>query len=371
MRLKSPAAAVAAVLLIAVIAAHLLKSALPSRPAREKNVHALPGAAAGENAARMVYVCPTMCIPPTSKPGTCPICGMQLVAVSGADAGGKNELPRIRLTEEAVKLAEVQVAPVGRKAVSAEIRAFGQITYDPAWVSKVTAATSGVISKEYLDRTGVTVKFGDPLFEIYSYEIYLAQQELLEAAKLVPDFSPLPQAPATPGGAREKLIRKEQLQEWKTAKDAKKAAKGTEAERKKVAALLQRLGKLGATKQDIDLLMQRGQPSGTVTVYARFNGLVIERPITLGGFVNVGTPLCIITDPRYLWVKLSIYESDFPWLRIRQEVEFQTEAYPGDLFKGRLEFIEPILNKESRTFEVGVKCPDTGASCGQAWQCAQ
>ncbi len=352
---QSAKAAAIAVVIIAFIAGYLIKGSVPERPAPDKIDPALQGVVAGEKTGRMVYVCPTMCIPPVAKPGTCPICGMQLIAVSGADAGDKNAVPRIQLSEEALKLADIQVAPVERKAVSAEIRAFGEIAYDPAWVSKVTALTSGVISKAYLDRSGVQVNFGAPLFEIYSHEIYFAQQELLDAAKSVPGFFPLPPAPAAPGSAREVPV-----QERKSAKDSKTAAKSTEAERKKVTALLQKLGRLGATKQDIDLFTQRGQPTGTVTVYARSNGLVIERQATLGSFVNIGTPLCVITDPRYLWVKLFIYESDFPWLRIRQEVEFQTEAYPGERFKGRLEFIEPIFNKESRTFEIGVKCPDTG-----------
>jgi len=361
MRLKSPAAAVVAVLLIAVIAACLIiKIAMPARPALEKNVPALPGAAAGKNAERRVYVCPTMCIPPVAKPGTCPICGMQLVAVSGADAGGSKAVPRIRLSEEAVKLAEIQVAAVERKAVAAEITAFGQIAYDPFWVSKVTALTSGIISKEYLARAGVLVTFGDPLFEIYSYEIYFTQQELLDAVKAVPGFFPLPPAPTAPGSAREKLVQEPLLQTKKAAKESKTAGISTEADRKKVTLLLQKLGSLGLTKQDLDLFMRKREPTGTATVYARLNGLVTDKKASLGSFVTIGTPLCVITDPRYLWLKLSIYEADLPWLRIRQEVEFQAEAYPGELFKGRLEFIEPIFNKESRTFEIGVKCPDTG-----------
>ena len=244
--------------------------------------------------------------------------------------------------------------------MSAEITAFGQIAYDPLWVSKVTALTSGVISKEYLARAGVLVTFGDPLFEIYSYEIYFTQQELLDAVKAVPGFFPLPPAPTAPGSAREKLVQETLLQTKKAAKESKTAGISTEADRKKVTLLLQKLGSLGLTKQDLDLFMQKREPTGTATVYARLNGLVTEKKASLGSFVTIGAPLCVITDPRYLWLKLSIYEADLPWLRIRQEVEFQTEAYPGERFKGRLEFIEPIFNKESRTFEVGVKCPDTG-----------
>ena len=114
---QSPKASAIAVVIIAFIAGYLVKGTAPVRPAPDNIDPALQSVVAGKNAQRMVYVCPTMCIPPVAKPGTCPICGMQLVAVSGADAGGSNAVPRIRLSEEAVKLAEIQVAAVERKAV--------------------------------------------------------------------------------------------------------------------------------------------------------------------------------------------------------------------------------------------------------------
>ena len=348
---QSPKASAIAVVIIAFIAGYLMKGASPERPAPDNIDPALQGVVAGKNAERMVYVCPTMCIPPVAKPGTCPICGMQLVAVSGADAGDSNAVPRIRLSEEAVKLAEIQVAAVERKAVAAEITAFGQLEYFPPLVSEVTANISGIISKVYPERVGVAIKYGDPLFEIYSYEIYLAQQELLAAAKSVPVTLPLPPAPAPSVTALRAPPAK--------LEDSKAASKGAEADRKKVAALLQRLGRLGLTQQDMELVLQKREPKGTVTVYARLNGLLLEKEATLGTYVNIGAPLCVIANPQNLWVTLSVYESDFPWLRINQAVEFQTEAYPGERFEGRVASIGPVFNKESRTFEVVVKIPES------------
>ena len=353
MRLQSPGAAAMAVVIIALIAGYLLKSCVPQRPASGKSSPARQPAAAPEKTERMVYVCPTMCIPPVAKPGACPICGMQLVAVSGADAGGSNAVPRMRLSEEALKLAEIQVAPVQRKAVSAEISAFGQLAYYSPLVSEVTTIISGVITKEYQEGIGEMVKYGEPLFEIYSYEIYLAQQELLAAAKSIPDYLPLPQAP-TP---REKM-RPLQSAGQGSAQHQKPPVKSTQADQKRVAALVQQLGRLGLTQQDMELVLVTGIPRGTATVYSRLNGLIIEKQATLGSYVNVGTELCVIANPQNLWVKLFVYESDFPWLRINQAVEFQTEAYPGERFEGRISFIEPIFNKESRTFEVVVKIPE-------------
>jgi Cu(I)/Ag(I) efflux system membrane fusion protein len=352
LRLQGPGTAIIAVVMIALIAGYLMKSFVLQKPASSKSRPAPQAEAAGEKAERMVYVCPTMCISPVLKPGSCPICGMQLVAVSGADAGGSNAVPKMRFSEEALKLAEVRVAPVERKAVYTEITAFGQLAYYSPLVSEVTAIISGVVTKEYQEGVGDVVKYGEPLFEIYSYEIYLAQQELIETKQSIPGVLPLPPAPAP----REKIL----PQGPGPDQNKKQPAKSTGAERQRVAALMQKLGRLGLTQQDMDLVLRTGVPRGTVTVYSRLNGLIIEKQATLGSYVNIGARLCTLANPQNLWLKLSIFESDFPWLRINQPVEFQTEAYPGERFTGRIAFIEPVLNKESRTFEVIVKIPETG-----------
>lgn len=353
LRLQGPGAAMMAVVIIALIAGYLLKSFVLQRPASGKSSPALQPSAAGEKTVRRVYVCPTMCIPPVSKPGACPICGMQLVEVSGEEAGDKNAAPRIRLSGEAEKLAEIQVAPVERKAVSAEITAYGQLAYYSPLVSRVTAFISGLVTKEYQEGVGDMVKYGEPLFEIYSYEIYLAQQELLKTLKSTPGTLPLPPAPAP----REKIL-PPQAAGPGPDQNKKQPVKSTEAERQRVAALMQKLGRLGLTQQDMDLVLKTGVPQGTVTVYARLNGLIIEKKATLGSYVNIGAELCVIANPQNLWLKLSIYESDFPWLRINQPVEFETGAFPGERFAGRLAFIEPVFNNESRTFDAIVKIPE-------------
>jgi len=91
-----------------------------------------------------------------------------------------------------------------------------------------------------------------------------------------------------------------------------------------------------------------------VTIYAPTEGVVTEKHATEGMYVEVGTKIYTIADLSQLWVKLDAYESDLPWLRYGQEVEFTTQAYPGQPFKGAISFIDPVLDDKTRTVKVRV-----------------
>ncbi|MHC4227903.1 MAG: efflux RND transporter periplasmic adaptor subunit, partial [Planctomycetota bacterium] len=83
-------------------------------------------------------------------------------------------------------------------------------------------------------------------------------------------------------------------------------------------------------------------------------GVVIEKKATEGMYVSTGTHIYTVADLSKLWVKLDAYESDLPWIRYGQEVEFSTEAYPGEVFKGKISFRDPVLNAKTRTVKVRV-----------------
>ena len=65
-----------------------------------------------------------------------------------------------------------------------------------------------------------------------------------------------------------------------------------------------------------------------------------------------------IADLSQVWVKLDAYESDLPWLHYGQDVEFHTEAYPGEVFEGQIALIDPILNSKTRTVKIRVNLPN-------------
>jgi Cu(I)/Ag(I) efflux system membrane fusion protein len=237
------------------------------------------------------------------KPGKCPKCGMDLVPMPTDSAAGTG--PReLVVSEEAAKLMEIETSAVERKFVTAEIRMVGKIDYDETRVKNITAWVPGRIDRLFVDFTGITVKKGDHMVELYSPELISAQAELLlSSTKLL---------------AREKL----------------------------------RL--LGLTAEQIEQIEKTGKPVDRLTIYAPIGGVVIHKNATEGMYVDTGTPIYRVADLSHLWVKLDAYESDLPWLQYGQQVEFTTEAYPGEVFKGRITFIHPILNDKTRTVKVRV-----------------
>ncbi len=314
---------------------------------------AIPPAEEGAKGEKgMIYVCPMVCISPMKLMGKCPICGMDLVPVyAGTDDGSGP--PRIKLSAEAVKLAEVQTVPVERKATSARIRLFGQIDYDPAHIATVSTFMPGVVDRIYVKRPGIFVRWGQPLFDISSPDLLETQKELIEAMKVVPSFYAFQSG--LPHAARDMPVQ--------GLADAEERADGSpekQAALRKISAIRHKFSLLGLPKRDIDELMTRGEATGIATLYSFLYGQVIEINANEGSYVNRGATVFTIGDPRHIWARLDAYEVDYPWLRLHQEVTFEVDAYPGETFAGKVVYIDPVFNAKTRTFRVGVLCPDMG-----------
>ena len=299
-----------------------------------------------------VYACPMACVPPMKEPGNCPICGMSLVGVpaSEQEEGGA---PRLKLSQEIMKTSGVETATVARKFVTAEVRLFGRIDYDPAHMSFVNSFVPGLIDRVFVKRPGQFVRWGQPLFSMYSSDILAAQQQLLEAYKYVPGF--LEFQKSTPHVAREV-----EVQPLQRAKDPKKRSLEEENALKTIDAVRRKLTILGLPKRDIDEFMTAGEATGLATVYSPMYGQVIEQKAFEGTYVNRGTSIFVIGDPKHVWLRLDSYETDYPWLRQGQEVTFETDAYPGEIFQGKVITIDPQFKVNTRTFDVGVIFPDQG-----------
>jgi Cu(I)/Ag(I) efflux system membrane fusion protein len=248
-------------------------------------------------------------------PGKCPICAMDLVPVKKSAVGVRT----ISISADVKKLMNVQTVPVQRRYVTADVRMVGKIDYDETRLAHITAWVSGRLDRLYVDYTGVEVKKGDHMVYIYSEELYTAQEELIVALESnVEGTSRFIEPLNLVESSREKL----------------------------------RL--LGLTPEQIQEIEQRRKPTYHITIYSPVGGIVIEKLKQEGDRVRTGDRIYTVADLRQLWVMLDAYESDMAWLRYGQEVEFSTEAYPGEVFKGRVAFTDRVLNKETRTFKVRV-----------------
>ncbi len=256
------------------------------------------------------------------KPGKCPLCFMDLIPASseGGDIGPR----QISFSPEAIKLMEVETTPVQRRFVTTEIRMVGKIAYDETRVKHITAWVPGRIDRLYVDFTGITVAKGDHMVYLYSPELLEDQRALLAAISASQNIRP-------------------------GSSDFAERLKSSNVE-----AVRTRLKLRGLTDQQIAEIEKAGEPLTHLTIYSPIGGVVIEKNATEGMYVNTGTLIYTVADLSKLWVKLDAYESDLSWIRYGQEVEFTTEAYPGEIFKGRVSFRDPVLNAKTRTVKIRV-----------------
>jgi len=309
---------------VAFLAGYFVNSLLEGPPAGPEREHPGEQAVAQGQTWWTCSMHPQIRLP---KPGKCPLCPMDLIQASseGGDIGSR----QISFSREALKLMEVQTTPVERKFVEAEIRMVGKVDYDETRVKNITAWVPGRIDRLYVDFTGITVSKGDHMVDLYSPELITAQAELLQALKAAEGIK----------DNTSEFMKRTTLATLEAARD--------------------KLRLLGLARAQIDKIESSGAPVTHITIYSPMGGIVIHKHATEGMYVNTGTPIYTLADLSRLWVKLDAYESDLSWIRFGQEVEFSTEAYPGQVFKGKISFRDPVLNAKTRTVKVRVNVDNT------------
>ena len=243
--------------------------------------------------------------------GKCPICFMDLVPVyaegTAKEAGEKVSL---KLSENARNLAKVQTSVVERRRLKKEIFTVGKVDYDESRVAYVAAWADGRIDRLFADFTGIRVRKGEHLVELYSPQLVSAQDEYLIARR----------------SGNKSLI---------------------ESSRRKLLLL-------GITEGQIRKIAKRKKAQTHLTIYAPIGGTVIHKNALEGMYVKEGDPLYQIADFTNLWVIVDIFEYEIGWIKLGQEVEITVKSYPGEIFRGRVAFIDPFLNEKTRTVKVRI-----------------
>lgn len=244
-----------------------------------------------------------------NEPGLCPICEMELIPL---DAAASDNPLRLEMTNEAVKLANIQTTVVGESAdlKGKAIRLSGKIKADERLVSSQVAHVPGRIEKLFVTFTGEQVTKGQSLAVLYSPELIAAQQELLEAAKLRNVNPELLQA------ARNKL------RFWKID---------------------------NATIESIE---SEGIIRETFTVFAETSGVVAQRRVAVGDYVQRGEPLFDLSDLSKVWVLFDVYDGDLSHIKISDQLEFTTPAIPDKSFRAAITFVDPFINPKTRVATV-------------------
>lgn len=281
------------------------------------------------------YTCPMHPFIIKDKPGACPICGMTLVPLKKAEGEqpkGKEmaKLGEVSLSPTQMLMANVATVRVERKPLAKEITAVGIVQYDQARQAKVTAWVAGRIERLYVNSVGAWVSRVKPVAEVYSPDLVSAQQEYLLALKSREQFRNSPIQSIAQGG--EGLVASARL----------------------------RLKLMGVKDEQIAALEKGGEPNIKLHIYTPLSGIVIEKIVQQGQYVNVGDVLFNIADLSTVWVEVEVYENDFPFIKVGQNADIVSQSYPGRTLTGRVSFIYPFLDPKTRTVKVRVEMPNPG-----------
>ena len=258
-------------------------------------------------------------------PGNCPICGMKLTPVrkQDANAGAAEAASIIAIDPATIQTMGIRTAEVTRGPLRRLIRTVANVDYDETALADVTTKYKGWIEKLYVDATGALVNPGDPLFEIYSPELYSAQTEYL-AALGVESGTPSAEDHALLDSARTKLqfydISDTQIAELEKTRRSKK----------------------------------------TLTIAAPISGFVVEKNVVAGQMVDSGMKLYRLADVGVVWVYAQVYEQDLSAVQLGQEATMTLSYLPDRKFRGRVTYVYPTVDEKTRTARVRMEFHNPG-----------
>lgn len=252
----------------------------------------------------------------------------------------------VTLTEEAVTRAGIEVAPVSTSATAGAVMIPGVIEADAYRRVQVTPLVAGRITRVTAE-LGQQVRRGATLAQIYSPDLAEAQTKYLSAR-------------AELEAAAQELKRTERLVEIGAA--SRQELERIRATHTTVATAVEgtraQLVLLGMAPAAIGQLTSARNISATTSVPAPISGVITERQANLGLNVDTSTPLFTVVDLSSVWVQGDLYEKDFPSVRVGSEATVTTTAYPDLALRGRVAYIDPQLNEQTRTARVRVEVPN-------------
>jgi Cu(I)/Ag(I) efflux system membrane fusion protein len=307
-----------------------------------------------ESVASGQYYCPMHPQIVQDGPGDCPICNMTLVPkdegrdgaategkAAAAETGSEPAVPGLvplELSLERTQLIGVQTAPATTEALTPELLTVGYVTADEARLVRVQTRFAGWIERLFVATTGEKVRRGQLLASIFSPELLPAQQEFLAARRW---------SQAGSGALAPETLRTENGPVM--ASQLEQAART-------------RLELLGLSKQEIDAIAATAKVTRTVQVTAPISGTVMLKNAIQGAAIQPGTELYEIVDLSEVWVLAEINEHELGRVALGQSAEVEFGAYPGKLFAGKVGFIFPSVDPETRRLRVRV---ELGNSEGQ------
>lgn len=234
------------------------------------------------------------------------------------------EAPPVSLDARAARRIGVTYAAVTRGIITTEVRTVAEVTYDETRVKAISSKIDGWVENLLVNVTGQPVTIGDPLLTIYSPMLVSAQQELLLAGRLGVSVS------QAEGDAR----------------------KGVEELR---AAARRRLQYWDISDAQIDQLERTGNVTKTLTLRSPVQGVIVDKNVLAGQRIMAGDALYRVADLRVVWLEGEVFERDLASIRLGQTVTAEFDALAGEKRVGRIAYLYPTLDPDTRTARIRVE----------------
>lgn len=274
-----------------------------------------PQAGAGEQ----TYTCPMHPQIVQNKPGTCPVCGMDLVPFDK-----DNKDVSLTLGESQLALGNISTMTVGAGALAGFKQLNGRLATDPGGTAVISSRVPGRIEVLYVKETGARVSKGQPLYRIYSEQLATLQQEYLVAAA---------QAKRFPDNARFLQIEK---------------------------AARQKLALYDQSEAQIARLLQAQQTDPYVTYPAPVSGVVAELSASEGQYVQEGGAVMRLESYGQLWVEADVYPAEAPAVRVGQTVKVVVAGWENEPQAMTIQFLTPSLQEGSQRMQARGTIPNPG-----------
>ena len=253
------------------------------------------------------------------KPGKSPFMDMQLEP-KYANESSSGEESGIAISSQTAQNLGIRLEKVSSKSFGESFSAVGRIEPDQRRFYAVQTRTPGFVERLSVRAVGDPVYKGQKIAEIYAPELLAAQQEYLALLDL-------------------------------GSVDSDNALK---------QAARNRLKLLGMTEREIAAITKTGKASPRFGVYAPASGILTELGVREGGQLMAGSSLIQISDLSQVWMIAEVPERDAARLKPGIAADVQLQSLPGEIFKGKVGYLYPMLNDSSRTLQVRIELPNKG-----------
>ncbi len=193
---------------------------------------------------------------------------------------------------------------------------------------QVTTKVAGFVEKLHVNATGQMVRAGEPLFDLYSPELLASQEEYLRARQSAAEFQKSTMPEVRRGGAD------------------------------LAAAARKRLERFDVPAEFLRALDESGTEQRTIMFAAPFAGFVTGKSVVAGQRIEPGMDLLTVTDLSQVWVIAQVFEAEAQAAQPGRAARV-TLPYAGDVtLSGRIAFVYPTLDTESRTLKVRLEFPN-------------